>query len=78
MHRTSLMLPRDLKARAERASRHLGMSLGELIRVSLEEELAKHESAETDALFADRVVYRGAAPPTLARDHDAWLYGSRR
>ena len=77
MHRTSLMMPEGLKVRAERKSRQLGLSMGQFVRLSLEDELAKHERRDPDPLFADTVVYRGAAPDTLSREHDAMLYGGK-
>jgi hypothetical protein len=78
MHRTSLMMPERLKVRAERKSRQLGMSLGQFVRLSLEDELAKHERHDPDPLLADTVVYRGPAPDSLSREHDVLLYGDKK
>lgn len=78
MHRTSLMMPEDLKVRAERKSRQLGMSMGQFVRLSLEDELAKYERHDPDPLLADTVVYRGAAPDNVSQEHDALLYGDTK
>ncbi len=70
--RTTIMLPTDLKHRAEQVARIEGVSLGELIRVSLEERLQR--SHARDPLFADEAVFRGETPTDLAHEHDRYLY----
>lgn len=75
MHRTTLMIPGELKTRAERKARQFGMSFGEFVRTSVEDELARYERGDTDPLLADKVVYRGAARRDATRAHDAILYG---
>ena len=75
MKRTTIMLPPELKARAEREAGIRGVSLGELIRLSLEAALS-HDRGE-DPLFADKAVFRGDAPEDLSTDHDAYLYGGK-
>lgn len=76
MIRTTLMLPEDLKRRAQALARRRGMSFGELVRGSLEATLRGDagEVAE-DALFLDRAVYDGAVPEDLSERHDGYLYG---
>lgn len=75
MKRTSLMLPEDLKARAERRARQEGVSLGELIRRSLEERLeAGLPGEEEDPFFADAAVWSGPVERDLSRNHDHYLY----
>ncbi len=76
MHRTTIMLPPDLKARALKRAHLMRKSLGELIRQSLE-QLLQHpgKSARQDPFFADKAVYRGKAPRDLAKNHDKYLYG---
>jgi len=74
MKRTTIMLPPDLKTRAERQARALHISMGELIRRALEEELAT-DAGETDPFFSDRAVYEDEGPDDLAARHDDALYG---
>jgi hypothetical protein len=70
------MLPLDLKQRAERRARGLGVSLGTLVRRSLEQALDRPATLSTDdPLLASRAVFCGESPGNLAADHDAWLYG---
>jgi hypothetical protein len=75
MHRTTVMLPPELKRRAERKSRELGVSFGEFVRRSLRDELVSEEGSGKDSLFEDTGVYRGEAPPDAAVRHDEHLCG---
>ena len=75
MHRTTIMLPRDLKVRAERRAREEGVSLGEFVRRSVARSLGRPEEIAEDPLFADQQVYDGETPATYAADHDDHLYG---
>jgi len=75
MHRTTIMLPLDLKQRASQVASRLGVSLGELIRQSLEAALRGDAgSIHEDPFFRDRAVYDGPVPPNAAADHDHYLY----
>ncbi len=74
MERTTIMLPHELRLKANHyASKH-HLSLGSLIRKSLEKIVAE-ESADRDPFFADQVVYLGEAPEDGAHNHDDYLYG---
>ncbi len=77
MNRTTIMLPPDLKARAERRARDRGISLGELIRQSLATALtaAGTPRLASDPLFADDATWDGDTPPDLSAEHDRYLYG---
>lgn len=75
MTRTTIMLPEDLKHRAQETARRLGVSLGELIRESLESRLDGRGSRDEDPLFQDIPVYRGEVPDDLSEEHDRYLYG---
>ncbi|MBN1675039.1 MAG: ribbon-helix-helix protein, CopG family [Kiritimatiellae bacterium] len=78
MRRTTIMLPEDLKARAQRRCLSLGISLGELIRDALESVLAsRRASPAADSLLADAETYRGPAPADLSKRHDEYVYGGR-
>jgi len=77
MERTTIMLPAQLKHRANRLARKLGISLGELIRESLREALNRTPADDEDPLYSDTVSYGGPAPADLAADHDDYLYGKK-
>jgi len=73
------MLPVDLKQRASSLAERLGISLGELIRRSLEAALRGNSGeVREDPFFEDRAVYAGPVPPNLSADHDEFLYGEDR
>lgn len=76
MHRTTLMLPPELKIRAQQQARKLGVSLGEFIRRAIEARLDDSRQAEraADPLFADDAVFTGDAPSDAAAEHDLYLY----
>ena len=76
MHRTTVMLPTDLKRKAQQLAHHRGISFGELVRESLEAALESHGGEiREDLLFSDMAVYGGPAPSSLSTDHDDFLYG---
>jgi len=75
MKRTTVMLPTELKAKAERRAYERGVSFGELVRESLENALDSREERRTeDPLFKDDAVFRGRTPRDLAEKHDEYLY----
>ena len=70
------MLPVDLKQRASTLASRLGISLGELIRQSLEAALRGNAGeVREDSFFQDREVYDGPVPANVSTDHDDFLYG---
>ena len=76
MHRTTIMIPRELRAQAMQRAREMGISLGALIREALESHL--HSTAapdRSDTLLSDDAVYTGEAPENLSAHHDSYLYG---
>ena len=75
MVRTTLMLPSDLRRRALRRAKERRISLGELIRESLDAALPSElASRADDALFEDAAVFRGSAARDLSAAHDRYLY----
>lgn len=78
MKRTTVMLSEDLRRRAIVRARQKRVSLGELIRDSLNAALpnVSYELGE-DPLFED-VVFDGPAPRDLSRRHDEYLYGDKK
>ena len=75
MHRTTVMLPLDVKTRALRQARKLGISLGEFLRQSLAAALDRPAETKEDCLLHDEAVFRGQAPRDLSAGHDQYLYG---
>jgi len=67
------MLPEGLKRAAEAEAKRRGISLGEILRHSLEVELAARSAK--DPFLADMDVYSGAVPRSLSAEHDSFLYG---
>ncbi|MFI5381549.1 MAG: CopG family transcriptional regulator [Tepidisphaerales bacterium] len=79
MTRTTIMLPPGLKSRAERKAGTMGISLGQLIRTSLERAVeSSPQKQSVDPLLADDVVFADDGPRDLAENHDDYLYGDRR
>lgn len=76
MHRTTIMLPEDLKLRAERLARRRGVSLGEVVRQSLLSHLDRQaDEVREDPLLADTAAYPGPSEADAAAAHDRYLYG---
>ncbi|MGH7856436.1 MAG: hypothetical protein ACREQY_03830 [Candidatus Binatia bacterium] len=75
MKRTTVMLPSELKAKAEQRAREKGLSFGEVVRESLGRYLrAEGGQKAVDSLFADQAVFDGPVPRDLSADHDRYLY----
>lgn len=76
MHRTTILLPEDLKRRASKLARREGVSLAELIRSALEERLAARTSWANDPLWKalEPMDFLPDSPTDLAANHDAYLY----
>jgi hypothetical protein len=77
MHRTTVMLPDDLRRRAASHAQKAGMSLGELIREAIAGWLDRPENkrASDDPFFSDKTVFEGPCPADLSARHDDYLYG---
>jgi hypothetical protein len=74
MHRTTILLPEDLRRAAEREAKRAGLSLGELIRQRLRPALEGQKS-RVPAFFS-RTPWKGHGPADLSANHDQYLYGS--
>jgi len=75
MKRTTIMLPEDLKVQAEKAARKSRVSWGQFIRVSIEKAVRRViKSGHEDPFFADKTVWKGAAPRDGALRHDKYVY----
>jgi hypothetical protein len=75
MKRTTVLLPAELKNRAEQSAGRLGISLGELIREALAERLlALDRPRSEDPLFKEPAYFHGPAPSDIAENHDDYLY----
>ena len=70
------MLPSDLKTKAMNLARKQGLSLGELIRDSLQARLQqiKGGTPMPDPLFSDREIFKGKVPADLSTNTDSYLY----
>jgi len=82
MHRTTIMIPDDLKEQAAKRARERGVSFGELVREALRDCLqraaAKKSGFADDPVFADTAVFEGDSPIDAAPGHDDHLYGTER
>jgi hypothetical protein len=83
MHRTQLLLPRDLHRRAAEAARARRMSLGNLVREALAEYLARSGGVEPAAEAVEEILlgppFEDPEPdPRLSADVDHYLYGAPR
>ena len=79
MFRTTIMLPQDLKLKAEEKAHRLRMSFGGYVRKALRDSLfgeAKSKTAK-DTFLSDRAVYSGRTPKDVAGRHDDYLYGGK-
>jgi hypothetical protein len=78
MKRTTIMLPDDLRRRALLRAKQRGVSLGELIRDSLDAALPTViNEAQRDPLFED-VIFDGPAPADISANHDKYLYDDEK
>ena len=80
MTRTTVVFPPDLKKRAQRKAKELGISFGALVRESLDMRLRSavpNGKKKRDPLFADEEVYRGPVPSDLSERVDDYLYGEK-
>ncbi len=74
MHRTTILLPRDLHRDAEKKAASLGISLSELIRRQLTAGVGGGPKAKTPRFFL-REPWRDAGASDVAANHDRYLYG---
>lgn len=78
MQRTTIMLPPELKIAAQNLANELGISVGNLIRETLQLRLEQNkENRKKDLLFSDFSVYEGYTPSDLSANHDSYLYGAK-
>ena len=71
MHRTTILLPSELRQRADREAKSLGITLSELIRRRLAEGAAEPGRSR----FFARQPWSGPGPDDTAANHDTYLYG---
>lgn len=79
MHRTTVMIPDELKDEAVKQARERGVSLGHFVREALRESVERIERKRArvgeDPLFADEAVFEGHLPAGAGGHHDDELYG---
>jgi hypothetical protein len=83
MHRTQLLLPRDLHRRATEVARARRTSLGNLVREALSEYLARAGGVEPSAEAVEEILvadpFDDPKPDRrLSVDVDHYLYGAPR
>lgn len=73
MHRTTVLIPHDLKVKASQMAHAAGMSLGEFVRMSIELRCSTNTKV-FDVFLDDRRCYEGEIPKDLSKNHDDYLY----
>ena len=73
MHRTTILLPVELRHQADREAKTLGISLSELIRRRLSAGSGKGPGAKPR--FFSRKPWPGMGVSDSATHHDQYLYG---
>lgn len=80
MDKTTILLPRKLRLAAQKRAKQFRISLGELIRRKLEEEVQQplpESERSKDPMFAgfDALgIWEGEGPSDMATNHDAYIY----
>ena len=75
MKRTTIMLPVELKDKAQRHADSKGISMGKLIRDALVSVLrSEGPERSRDFLFAEKAIYDGPAPADGSKNHDRYIY----
>lgn len=75
MERTTIMLPAELKEKAVSKAQEMKISLGKLIRRSIEHFIIEGDSSHAcDSFFSDMEVFPGEVEKDLALNHDKYLY----
>lgn len=78
MHRTTILLPFDLRRRLEARARRDGLTFSQLVRDALAQFIGRGGDAwESDPFFSSKRVYRGKVPRDLSKSVDDHLYGGR-
>lgn len=78
MHRTTILLPLDLRRKLEARARRDGMTFSKLVREVLAQFLGRgHDAWERDPFLSSKRIYRGRVPRDLSHNHDDHLYGPR-
>ena len=77
IHRTTIVLPLELRQEVFAAARERGVSFGEFARRALKQAttLAGNPSKREDSLLHDKAVFRGRVPKDISKNHDFYLYG---
>jgi len=72
------MLPGDLKGKALFKAREMGISLGELIRKSIENFIEQQNvNRDYDPFIYDNEFYEGEIESDLSVNHDKYIYGEQ-
>jgi hypothetical protein len=79
MHRTTILLPSELRRAGQKAAERHGITFSELVRRQLTAAVRRASSGERqrDSLFQPRGLMNGGNPGDLSARHDDYLYGER-
>ena len=77
IHRTTIVLPLELRQEVFAAARERGVSFGEFVRQALKQATTRNgnSSKRADPLLHDEAVFRGRVPKDISKNHDFYLYG---
>jgi hypothetical protein len=75
MHRTTILLPPELRRKADKEAKALGISLSELIRRRLSGDGAGDHGTKSKPRFFSRKPWQGSGASDMAANHDEHLYG---
>ncbi len=75
MRRTTVVLPPELKRRAQQVAARKGVSFGALMRLAIARYTEEEPAPARDPLFAVAPVFRDGGARDLVERHDDELYG---
>lgn len=74
MHRTTVLISQPLRMQVDRYAQKHRLSLGQVIRLSLERTVAEEKSMEQDPFFTDQHFARVNHVVNWSENHDDALY----
>lgn len=79
MNRTTIMLPVELKIKAEKKAKQMHISLGELMRLATKHFIEKQERKKLDdPLITGDFIIREPGPSDVSSNIDHYLYGGKK
>lgn len=76
MKKTTILIPEELRYRADRKADQMGISFGQLAREAIDKYLQSNNDSDPskDPFFADRDFYEGRAPRDASVTYEESLY----